>query len=148
MKAKFNPWPLGIVLAFVIFIAGMATAVVIACTHSDSLVARDYYEQELKFQGRIDGAERARTAGAAIEQNTSGKVMLHLPVVQLAQNISGTIELYRPSAPELDQMITLQPDSDGRQILDISKLASGAWVVRVKWNAGGQDYFLEQKIKV
>lgn len=148
MKAKFNPWPLGIVTAFVIFIAGMATAVVIACTHKDSLVTRDYYEQELKFQGRIDSTMRARNAGASVNQADGGKVIIQLPVAQLAQNLAGKIELYRPSAQELDHAIALQPDGNGIQTLDISKLATGAWIVRVKWNAGGEEYFLEQKIKI
>lgn len=149
MKAKFNPWPLGIVTAFVIFIAGMATAVVIACTHGDSLVTRDYYEQELKFQGQIDSATRARNAGASMTQDVAaGKLVIQLPAAQLAQKLSGKIEMYRPSAQELDHAVALQPDGKGIQTLDISKLAAGAWVVRLKWNVGGQDYFLEQKIKI
>ena len=149
MKGKLNPWPLGIVAAFVIFIAGMATAVVIACTQKDSLVTRDYYEQELKFQSRIDSAARARNAGAGIAQDVSGgKWVIHLPVAQLAQNLAGNIELYRPSAQELDHAVALQPDENGNQTLNVSRLAAGAWVVRVKWNAGGLDYFLEKKIKI
>lgn len=149
MKAKFNPWPFGIVTAFVIFIAGMATAVVIACTHGDSLVTRDYYEQELKFQGQIDSATRARNAGASVTQDAAGgKLVIQLPAAQLAQKLSGNIEMYRPSAQELDHVVALQPDGDGIQTVDVSKLAAGAWVVRLKWNAGGQDYFLEQKIKI
>jgi len=149
MKAKFNPWPYGIVAAFVIFIAGMATAVVIACTHGDSLVTRDYYEQELNFQGRIDSAQRARAAGASLALNSaSGKLIFQLPAGQLPQLPVGTIEWYRPSASELDHTLELQPDDKGTQTMDVSKLATGAWTVRVKWNAGGQDYFLERKIKL
>jgi hypothetical protein len=148
MKTDFNPWPLGIVAAFVVFIGGMATAVVIACTHSDSLVTRDYYEQELKFQNQIDGAVRARQAGASVRQAADGKVIIQLPVRQLAQQLAGQVELYRPSASELDQKLSLQPDARGVQTVDVSQMATGAWVIRVKWSAGGQGYFLQQKIKI
>jgi nitrogen fixation protein FixH len=149
MKTKFNPWPFGIVLVFVVFIGGMATAVTIACTHREHLVSENYYEQELNFQGRLESAARAEKSGAKIAGEVSGgKILIQLPAAQLAQNFSGKIELYRPSAPELDQQLTLQPADDGTQTVDVSKLATGAWAVRVSWNAGGENYFLEQKIKI
>jgi hypothetical protein len=148
MKTKFNPWPLGIVIVFVVFIGGMATAVTIACSHRDHLVDENYYETELKFQSQIDGAARAKQAGATVSQLAGGNVLVQLPAAQLAQKISGAIKLYRPSAPELDRVVALQPDAQGAQTVDISKLAAGAWVLRVNWNAGGEKYFIEQKIKI
>ena len=149
MKTKFNPWPLGIVLVFVLLIGGLATAVTIACTHRDYLVSENYYEQELNFQSRMEAAVRAEKSGAKISGEVSGgKIFIHLPAVQLAQKLSGQIELYRPSAPELDQQRALQPAADGTQSVDVSKLAAGAWAVRVSWNAAGENYFLEQKIKI
>ncbi len=33
-------------------------------------------------------------------------------------------------------------------MLNVSKLASGVWQVRVKWTAAGNGYFLEQKITI
>ena len=144
-----NPWPFGIVLTFVIFIAGMATAVTIAATHRDHLVSENYYEQELRYQSQIDGAALAEKSGAKIVFDAvAGKVSFALPPTQLAQPVSGRIELYRASAPELDHEIRLMPDSEGAQAIDVSKLAAGPWLVRIRWNAGGQGYFLEKKIKV
>jgi hypothetical protein len=148
MKNKFNPWPIGIVLVFVLFIGGMATAVVIACTHRDNLVDENYYESELKFQSQIDAAARAQREGASITQPDNGNILVRLPAAQLAQTISGVIELYRPSAPELDHVLALQPDARGVQTVSASKLNSGSWVMRVKWTASGENYFLEQKIKI
>lgn len=147
MKTSCNPWPLGIVLAFVIFIVGMAAAVVIAATHRDSLVNENYYEQELKFQNQINAAARAKNSGASVALGTvSGSLVVGLPPAQMAGKISGTIELYRPSAPALDRIFPLAPKADGTQALDIAKFAAGSWVVRVRWTVDGQDYFLEQKI--
>lgn len=149
MKTKLNPWPLGIVLTFAIFIAGLATAVAICATHRDHLVSSNYYEQELRYQSQIDSAALAEKSGAKITFNpAAGKVAVALPVAQLAQNFCGKIELYRPAAPELDRELPLAPDRLGAQTLDVSKLAAGSWVVRARWTAGGQSYFLEQKIKI
>jgi uncharacterized membrane protein len=32
------------------------------------------------------------------------------------------------------------------QVVDVLPLAAGSWLIRVCWNAGGLDYYLEQKI--
>jgi len=149
MKAKFNPWPLGIVLAFAIFIAGMATAVAIAITHRDTMVSENYYEQELRFQDQINAAARAKISGATIVHDASvRKVNVRLPASPAAEKTSGTIEFYRPAAAELDRTFPLVLKADGTQSLDVSNLAAGSWIVRLRWTAGGQDFYLEQKISV
>ena len=149
MKSKFNPWPSGIIAAFALFFSGVATVVVIAATHREHLVSANYYEQELKFQGQIDAAARAWKSGATIvNDSAAGVVAITLPAARMAHPVSGRVEFYRPSAPELDREFPLEPTSDGTQTLDVSRLASGPWLVRVKWSAGGESYFLEQKITV
>jgi hypothetical protein len=149
MKPNRNLWPWGIVVFFALFFAAMTAMVVIAATHRDHLVSETYYEQELKYQGRIDSAARTKSSGASVALNAAGGTLtVTLPPAQVAQKISGSIELYRPSAPDLDRQFPLVPSADGTQKLDVSQFAAGLWVVRVKWNAAGQDYFLEQKIKI
>lgn len=149
MKTKINLWPFGIVLAFVIFFVGMASVVVIASTHRENLVTKNYYEDELKFQSRIDDSARAQKSGATISFDAANRrVVIALPVAQLTNKFSGTIQLYRPSAPELDRELALELNSDGTQTLNLSKLAPGAWQIRIRWSADGENYFLEQKITV
>jgi nitrogen fixation protein FixH len=149
MKTNRNLWPLGIFVTFGLFFAGMASVVVIAATHRDHLVNDNYYEQELKYQDQIDSVDRTQKSGAAIAYDAgSGLVNVTLPAAHLARQFSGTIQLYRPSEPALDRTMPLEPKADGLQTLDVSKLAGGLWSVRVKWVAGGENYFLEQKIIV
>ena len=149
MKTKFNPWPYSIILFFVLLFCGLATVVVIAATHRESMVSENYYEQELKFQDQIDSAARAQKSGASIQLDAVvGKLLVAVPAEQLAQKFSGTIEFYRPSSPKLDREFPFAPRADGRQTLDVSKLAAGLWRVRVRWNAGDQEFFLEQKITI
>ena len=149
MKATFNPWPYGIILFFVLLVCCLAGVVGIAATHRESMVSENYYEQELKFQDRIDSAARAQKSGAHI-QFAAGtrKLVVAVPAEQVARKCAGVIEFYRPSSPALDCGFPLAPGADGLQTVDVSKLAAGLWQVRVKWSAGGQDYFLEQKIKI
>jgi hypothetical protein len=149
MKPNRNLWPWGIVVFFALFFAGMTAMVIIATTHRDHLVSETYYEQELKYQGQIDSAARTKASGAVVALDAAGgSLTVTLPPAQVTQKISGSVELYRPSAPDLDRQFPLAASADGTQKLDVSQLATGLWVVRVKWNAAGQDYFLEQKITV
>ncbi len=149
MKTPRNLWPLGIFTAFGLFFVGMASFVGVAATHRDFLVNENYYEQEIKFQNQLDGQALAEKSGAKINYNaTPRQITLTLPIAQLTQTISGAIQLYRPSAPKLDQSIAIAPNADGIQTLDVAKLAHGLWRVRAKWNVGGHDYFLERKIKI
>lgn len=149
MKTNRNFWPWGIILTFVIFLSGMAWVVTIAVTHPDNLVSSNYYEQELQYQQQINATARARKSGAGIIQDTSaGKVVISLNAAELNQNLSGTVEFYRPSSPDLDHEIQLKPGVNGTQVINVSKLATGPWLLRVKWNAGGKAYFLEQRIVI
>jgi hypothetical protein len=147
MKTTRNLWPYGIIVMFALFFAGMAGVVVVASTHPEYLVSGNYYEQELKYQGQIDAVARAQKSGAAIV-SANDFVTVTLPAGQLAQKLSGSVELYRPSASELDREFPLTPKAGGSQTLDVSRFTPGLWVVHVRWNAGGQDYFLEKKITV
>ena len=149
MNTTRNLWPLGIIGAFVAIFIGLATVVVIAATHRDSLVNADYYEQELKFQDQIDSAARAEKSGAKLLFDAAAGLMtITVPATQLAQNFAGTLTLDRPSDATLDRQFPLAPQTDGTQTLNISKLTAGLWLARVKWNAGGESYFIEQKIKI
>lgn len=149
MKANRNFWPLGVIGVFVLFFAGMAAVVVIASTHQDHLVADNYYEQELKFQGRIDSVDRAQKSGAAIVHDAAaGRLFIKIPSPQLLRKFAGTVELYRPSAPALDRELRLEPGADGLQTINSSELAVGPWTVRVAWTSGGENFYLEQKITV
>jgi nitrogen fixation protein FixH len=149
MKANRNLWPLGILVTFGLFFAGMAGVVVIAATHREHMVNDNYYEQELRYQDQINSVDRTQKSGAAMAYDAgAGFVTIKLPAACVPQQLSGTIQLYRPSEPKLDRIFPLTPDASGTQALDVSKLDAGLWLVRAKWAAGGQDYFLEQKITV
>ncbi len=63
MKTTRNLWPLGIIAAFVVFFAGTAGLIVMACAQKVDLVSADYYEQELRFQKRINGLDHAKELG-------------------------------------------------------------------------------------
>jgi nitrogen fixation protein FixH len=151
MATSRNLWPLGIILTLVFFFAGTVGLIVMACSQHADLVRPDYYEQELKFQNRIDQVERTHRAAtqATVAFDAAAKsIVISLPPDQAARELTGRIELYRPSAAGLDRTITLAPDPKGVQRLDAAGLAPGLWKVRVSWTVEQKDYYLDQKVVV
>ena len=151
MATTRNLWPLGIILTLVVFFAGTVGLVVMACSQRVDLVSPDYYERELKFQGQIDQVERTHRAAsqASVAYDAPGKcITVSLPADQAGHEISGRIELYRPSASGMDRAVKLAPDVKGVQRLDAAGLAPGLWKVRVSWTFDRQDYFLDEKVVV
>jgi hypothetical protein len=147
MPTARNFWPYGITAAFGLFLAGTAALIAIAATHRDSLVSGDYYEREIRHQNHIDGVARARQAGATVTFDAAvRRILVSLPAAHAGWNPTGRINLYRPSAAGLDRQFRLEPDANGRQTLDAATLPAGPWEIRVEWSAGGQDYFMDQKI--
>jgi hypothetical protein len=144
MKISRNFWPFGITLLLVAFAGGIATLVVIASSNNNELVSNNYYEQAIEYQQRIDGAERARLAGATVTYDAPAKrIVLSLGRGPVKPDAPVQVQLYRPSAAGLDQPLTLEPAPDGRQIADASQLQPGLWKIRASWTVGGSQYWLE-----
>ena len=146
-----NPWPLGVLAAFVLFISGTVALVVMACSQRSDLVSTDYYEQELKFQHRIENTLHAKNLGdlASVRFNAGQQsIQLQLPAEHARQQASGRILLYRPSAAGLDRELRLGLNPEGAQSVDTANLLPGLWKVRVQWNVLGQEYFLDQSVVV
>lgn len=149
MKTTRNLWPFAIIGIFALFIAGMTTMVVLACRSNTDLVSRDYYEQELRFQGRIDSLDRTHSLGATAKYDApSRRIIISLPAAHAGKSVDGQIQLYRPSAAGMDRQFKLKPDAQGIQALDAADLENGLWKIRVAWNVAGQEYFLDRKMIV
>ena len=151
MRTPRNFWPLGIIVTFALFFTGTVGLVVMAFSQKVDLVSPDYYEQELKFQGRIDRVERTRNAatqGAVAYDAANHCITVSLPPGQARGNVWGSVELYRPSAAGMDRAVRLDPDASGVQHLDASGLVPGLWKVRVTWTAEKENYYLDQKVVV
>lgn len=150
-SVRWNPWPVSIIAFFTVAIVGCVVFVVFCNLHPTDLVAKDYYEQELRFQGQLDRMNRANAlAGQASVLYTADRkqITVSIPGVQGSSGVVGKVELYRPSSAGLDRMVALEVDGEGHQVIDATKLAPGLWNVKVTWVAGGQDYFINQRIRI
>jgi hypothetical protein len=147
MKSSF--WPYGIIITFVVFIVATIGLVVMASSQKVDLVSNDYYEQEIKYQSRIDSAGRAKHLDATIRYDAAAsRIIISLPPSQVGKTVTGQIQLYRPSAAGLDRQFKFHPDTNGTQSLDTTALQNGLWKIRLSWNVASQDFFQERALVI
>ena len=149
-KSPRNLWPASIVGFFVIAIVFLVTFVAWAMRQREDLVSADYYEREVRYQQQLDSMNRSQNFAAHVLITFDPAwqaVVIKLPKDQ-RQGASGKVHLYRPSDARLDREMPLALNTDGVQKVDAKNLEGGLWKVRVKWNAGGQEYFLDQPVIV
>ena len=145
-----NPWPVGLVIFFIVFATYIVGYVIFATRQKMDLVREDYYDQEIRFQQQIDRVKRSVPvlADAAIDYDRAGDlVTVSLPSVKF-NDISGSVSFYRPSDAALDSNVELGLDPAGRQSLSVRSLRSGFWKVRVQWKTAGREYFFEKPIVI
>src|SRR5215510_6578515 len=146
---SWNPWPLSIIAFFTVAIIGCGTFIAFCSRHPADLVADDYYEQEIRYQGQIDRLQHAQQPAAAVAVTYDAgtkRISIALAPNYASRKPCGSIQLYRPSAANLDRQLKLAPDEHGVQTIDASSLLPGLWKVRVSWTADAKEFFLDQKI--
>ena len=149
MKPPRNFWPFGIITAFAFFIVGTILLIAISISNRTDLLAADYYEQEIRYQGQMDRLSRAQNLPAkatAAYDNARRAITVSLPPDHASAQ--GDIHLYRPSAAGLDQRVELKLDTRGSQTLDATNLRPGLWKVKVAWTVAGHDYAIEETVIV
>ncbi len=140
-------WGMKIILAYVFFAAIVATMVTIAMKQDVSLVAADYYKQEIAYQDQIDRMENVRALEHAPKirfQAESNSLTIAFPKQEKMHKANGNIHLFRPSNVRLDREFALQLDEQGKQSLAVPGLAKGLWRVKLQWEAEGKEYYHEK----
>lgn len=149
--ARFDPWPVSIVAFFSLAILGCGTFIAFCSRHPADLISPNYYEEEVRYQGRIDRlqhAQRASSQATVAFDAASKRITISLPAEQARSRPSGQIQLYRPSAANLDRQLKLETDPAGVQSINAAMLLPGLWKVRVSWTVAERDYFLDEKIVI
>lgn len=144
-----NPWPVAIVAWFIVFGGFIAAFTVFAARQRMDLVSRDYYEQELQFQNRIDRLNRTVPFAGQVAVDYSAArrtVRVTLPAGHARRPVTGQIRLYRPADARSDQVVRLHLDPAGAQAVEVGRLPAGLWKIAVDWTVDGQDYGIDRSL--
>jgi len=150
--ARRNLWPYAIIATFVLFACYIGYMVQGAMRTSVDLVSADYYQQELAYQKRMESVARTAALPAPVEvryERETQRLTLQLPAFLAKQAVQGTLHFFRPSDQKLDFTLPFQPTSDlAQQELSTAKLQPGHWRLRLDFEAGSQEYFIERELDV
>ena len=140
-------WGKGIALALFIFAGMMAFFVVKAIQNPTPLVTENYYEQELKFQGRIDNVQRANALSAQVELELSNTgIRMVFPAEMQRRSISGELTLMRPNDPDADRTVVIDLNGPIHFFAPLEGLVPGRYNAMIEWQVEGTNYYTEEKL--
>ena len=145
-----NPWPIGLVLFFIVFTGYIVGFVIFASRQKMDLVREDYYDQEIRFQQQIDRVQRSSPvlADAAIDYDRAGDlVTVSLPAVSQV-DLSGTVSFYRPSDAGLDTNVKLGLDPAGHQSSAFAPCAQDFGRCGCNGRHQAREYYFEKPIVI
>ena len=143
---KIN-WGTAIVIAFVLFAAFITYFMVRGAQNRVDLVSPDYYDQETKYQERINNQARAKQLGNIIFQaSESGDLVIVFPASFSGNAATGIIHFYKPDNADFDQKIPLAIDAENKQLIKSADMIKGLWYVKIDAQLNGIGYYWEESI--
>lgn len=142
---KIN-WGTGIVISLVLFAAMLTYYMIRGAQNPSDLVTEDYYEQEIKYQDRIDFTKNANDLGALEISIENKELKILFPTGFNSANATGKIHFYRPNKANIDFDVPLKIEANNAQSIDISTIVKGRWVLKIDMQAAGKNYYWENPI--
>ena len=140
-------WGTGVLAAFGLFLAGILAVVAISMSEDVQLVTEQYYDNELRYQERIQATERANGMATRVSvELRPGAVLVRFPRLGAPEDVHGRITLYRPANRAEDRTLPLALDTLRMQNIATGSLAPGLWRVQVQWRLHGEEYYAEQPL--
>lgn len=146
MKINFH-WGWGISIAIALFMISFSTLVVSAIRQNVELVAPDYYDQEVRYQARIDQIANARALDNPVRISQPAPSTVLLAYTADVQGATGQIAFFRPSDAKLDFVVDMQTGDTAQQIRD-THLIRGLWRIKITWEKAGKAYYHEQPLVI
>ncbi len=139
-------WGTSIFITFVVFMGIIITMVVISMRQDVSLVASDYYKQEIAYQDQIDKLQNAVEAGDELVFNYSSGQKQFVMTSQMTT--SGEVHFYRPSDATKDLKVPFEIKKGDQAIISTKGMDKGLWKVKLTWGETDKLYYTEKTIVI
>jgi hypothetical protein len=147
MKLKLN-WGWALTVVFIAFAAHISLLVYKCTQQQFDLVSSDYYNEELKYQDKIDGMKNAQQLTPVQLVQTGDEVSLQLPKELNGQALTGQVWLYCAASAANDYKAPLQVNSNGVMLINKKKLADANYTAKITWESGDAKYYNEQPLTI
>lgn len=143
-KKKGRSWPISIFVVYVVFVGMFIAVYIVGSRRNNDLVAENYYEQELKYQDRIDQMKNVHsldaipTAGFDISRQD---VVIGLPAEVLTDDLKGMIYFTRDDNSALDFKQVMKLNADAKQSISMQGRPAGKWSCAISWTNASKKYY-------
>jgi hypothetical protein len=141
-------WGNKLLLVFVGFGMLITTLVYKCMQHNFELVSKDYYNDELRYQDKIDGVHNANKLSNVQIAQTPEEVSIQLPKELNGLATTGQVWFYCPTKASDDRKIPVEADDNGMFKIDKKKLARTNYQVKLSWQTGDDKFYNEQSLEV
>lgn len=138
-------WGKSIILAFILFATFIAVLVTVCMRQDISLVTKDYYQEELKYQDQIERMSNAAALTHKPVITASAERRLTLSFDQLPNIETGELKLFCPANAAADKTFALRATPETTQVLGNS-LPKGMYRARMTWRMQGREFYIEEII--
>lgn len=145
---KFN-WGHGLIIAITIMCIGIIFLVYKATTYNYDMVLPNYYEEEIKFNDQAKASRNANELTRSIIITQEDKyLIIDFPPECLNKDISGFIQLYRPSNAEKDLIVPINFSKETIQAIPLSETIKGVYILKSEWLMDGKEFKVEKEFKI
>jgi nitrogen fixation protein FixH len=146
-KSTRSLWPLAIAGYFIIAVLGIIVFITWAVRQNQDLVRKDYYAEEIQYQGHLDQLNRARQLDwkPKVAYDRVRDVVV-VSLTRHASSVSGQVQFYRPSDAALDKRVKLSLNGEGSQQIDARAFRGGLWKIRIIWTSDAKKFFSEETV--
>lgn len=141
-------WGNKLILVFICFAGLMTTLVYKAVNTRFELVSKEYYQDELRYQDKIDGRANAALIGEIIVTHTNKELLLQLPREMKGMIIKGEAWFYCKTDASKDLRLPLLTDVKGKQVIDRERLPANKYLLKLSWEAAEKKYYVEKEIQI
>ena len=150
MMKKIN-WGTGLAIAIALFMSFILYFVIKVQSNSkydNELVVEEYYKHDARFQEEMERVQNAHDLDQKpIITKTEEGITIEFPQEFKANQITGTVSLYRPSNKKLDFDTPISL-SNPTLLIPKSKLVGGQWDINMEWQYAGKKYLTKEPIYI
>jgi hypothetical protein len=140
-------WGTKIAILYIGFVLLILTMVLKSMTHTVDLVSTDYYEQELKFQEKINGTKNTDSLHLVFKTEArNNMVSITYPEQWLGRTITGKILFYRHSDSALDLSCSADQNDKGTQVFASGKFRRGSYKMLCDFVVDGKKFCYEENL--
>ena len=135
-------------LVYLAFIVGILILVYKSSSEKVDLVTENYYQQELKYEQKIDQAERAQSLSSPLRYEVNkNEISIFFPEEMKDKNISTEILLYYPADESKDSVYNLETSS-GKLTIVLPEKDKGMYELKMDWKVDTTKYYSEHKVLI